>query len=96
MPTALPDAFGTINVTLTNANEAYEMVVPSRAAKVSVYFETNAGFIAWQGTEGVAMTAADQAKVDADAWVEVTIKSGSLFLESATAGTKVYIVTEAA
>ncbi len=94
MPTAMRTPFSTGNVTLTNANEAYQVVVTSRTVKISVYFATNSGFIADQGTEGAALAAADKAIVPADSWLEFAVKGSPVYLESATAGTVVYLVTE--
>lgn len=92
MPTALSGGFSAVSVTLTNANQAYEVLIPNRAEKVSLYFASNAGFFSSDGTEGVAL--ATKMPIAADSWLELKIAAASLFLESASAGTVVHIVVE--
>ena len=86
-----PDA---IRFTLGGSHVATQVVIPQTASKVTVKFSTNAGKIAFEGTDGGAINA-NFADIVGDAFAELSLSDGireskgvgSIFLASATAST---------
>ena len=94
-----PDA---LRFTLSSSvNEATQVVIPSTAVKVSIKFASNAGKVAFEGTDGSAINA-NYADVAANAWAEMSLGDGinvsngigSIYVASATASTVCTVVIE--
>ena len=95
MPTDIAAPFSIkTDITLTNANQAYQINPPSRASTLTVYFNTTAGFIGSSGTEGVALASSSKHPVEADREFVVKVNGSPIFLESATGGTVVNVIAE--
>jgi hypothetical protein len=84
----------TKSVTLTNADEAYEIRFPRKAGRVLVQFITNAGEVAYDGDEGTSL-GDESHPVAADALESFelfrphsTVHYPTLYLETGTGGTK--------
>jgi len=88
-------------VTLGATDVLQEITLPSEAGRVSCRFVTNAGKVAFTGTDGAAI-GTDYATFDADTWLELAWRGtrpqtlGSVFLASATGSTVVEILIEQA
>jgi hypothetical protein len=87
---------------LAVADTLNEFVLPEYVKKLSLRFETNAGFFTFDGTDG-DVSPTHHGSVDADAWLEVnlalrSIKNTaitSIFLAADTNDTVVQILLEA-
>ena len=86
-----PDA---LRFTLGGVNVATQVVIPQTASKVTIKFSTNAGKLAFEGTDGAAINA-NYADISADAFAELSLADGireskgvgSIFVASATGST---------
>ena len=58
--------------TLATANQLTEFELPDYVKKISLRFESNAGFFTFVGTDGASLPT-HYGKVDADAWLEVNL-----------------------
>lgn len=82
-------------------NNLTEVVIPARASKASVRFDTNAGKLAFEGTDAAAI-GSHYCDIDADTWAELSLADGigtskgvgSIFVASATATTTVTVMIE--
>ncbi len=83
-------------------NQAIEVQIHPKTNRVTVYFDTNAGDIAFTGTEGDPLIAADTFPVVADAPFTVLVDSGPdrvsnlrIYTQVAASPTTVKIISEA-
>ena len=82
-------------------NNVTEVVIPARASKASVRFDTNAGKLAFEGTDGAAV-GSHFCDIDANTWAEFGLGDGigtskgvgSIFVASGTATTTVTVLIE--
>lgn len=100
MPTAGPPA-SVITYTHVTINEATEVEIDPKTNRITVLFSTNAGKIAFTGTDGAALTAADTFPVAADSPFTVALDGGEgrvqglkLYTEVAIQPTEVKILSE--
>ena len=95
---AFPEA---VRITLGGSNVQTQLNVPHTASKLSVRFLSNAGAIAFTGSDGGSLGAA-YVSIDADAWAEISLADGinaskgvtAVYLSSATGSTVVEAMIE--
>jgi hypothetical protein len=92
-----------ITFTLGASNVATRIDPPNNCRRLTVFFETDAGKLAFKGTDAVAIDAS-AIPVDADRWFQVYADQDQreggkgpapIYIATATGGTTVYVVAEA-
>jgi hypothetical protein len=95
---AFPEA---VRITLGGSNVQTQLNVPNTASTLSVRFLSNAGNIAFTGSDGGSLGAA-YVSIDADSWAEISLADGinsskgvtAVYLSSATGSTVVEAMIE--
>ena len=86
-------------ITLGDADDLTEVTLPGVAYKLSIQFVSNAGKIAFTGTDGSAI-GSHYASVAADSWAELAWRGGAtapqsvIYLASGTGSTVVELLAE--
>lgn len=87
MPTSLPPApFMEAEIALPAA-QTVQLIPKANTVKLTLYFDTNPGFLAFEGTEGVALPASKRGPILANSWFEVLVKGSPVFVEMPLGGT---------
>ena len=95
---AFPEA---VRFTLGSSNIQTQLNIPHTASTLSVRFITNAGSVAFTGSDGGSRGSA-YVSIDADAWAEISLADGinsskgvtAVYLSSATGSTVVECMIE--
>ena len=95
---AYPEA---VRFTLGSSNVQTQLNVPNSASTLSVRFISNAGQVAFAGSDGGSLGAA-YVTIDADSWAEISLADGigkskgvtAVYLSSATGSTVVECMVE--
>ena len=96
--TAFPEA---VRITLGASNIQTQLNVPAQASRLSVRFMSNAGNVAFTGSDGGSLGSA-YISLDADSWAEISLADGintskgvgAVYLSSSTASTVVEAMIE--